>query len=76
MDDRARHLLKILIQRYIIEGHPVGSQSLVKFSKLDVSAATIRNVMSDLENMGLVTSPHASAGRVATTKGFRLFVDN
>ena len=76
MDDRSRHLLKILIQRYIIEGQPVGSQSLAKFSKLDVSAATIRNVMSELENMGLVTSPHTSAGRVPTTKGFRLFVDN
>jgi heat-inducible transcriptional repressor len=76
MDDRSRQLLKILVQRYIVEGQPVGSRSLAKFSQLDVSASTIRNVMSDLENMGLVTSPHTSAGRVPTTKGFRLFVDN
>ncbi len=76
MDDRSRQLLKVLIQRYIVEGQPVGSRSLAKSSQLDVSAATIRNVMSDLENMGLVTSPHTSAGRIPTTKGFRLFVDN
>ena len=76
MDNRYRKLLKTLIERYIVEGHPVGSRSLAKFSDLDISAATIRNVMADLEEMGLVESPHISAGRVPTIKGFRLFVDS
>ena len=62
MDNRSRQLLKTLIERYIIEGQPVGSRALSKFSGLDLSPATIRNVMSDLEEMGLVASPHTSAG--------------
>jgi heat-inducible transcriptional repressor len=73
--DRAQHLLRVLIQRYIIEGQPVGSRTLSKDSGLDLSPATIRNVMSDLEEMGLVSAPHTSAGRVPTAKGYRLFVD-
>ena len=73
--DRARHLLRVLIQRYISEGHPVGSRTLSKDSGLHLSPATIRNVMSDLEDMGLVSAPHTSAGRVPTPKGYRLFVD-
>ena len=73
--DRARHLLRALIQRYIRDGHPVGSRTLSKDSGLDLSPATIRNVMSDLEDMGLVSAPHTSAGRVPTPKGYRLFVD-
>jgi heat-inducible transcriptional repressor len=73
--DRAQHLLRVLIQRYIIEGQPVGSRTLSKDSGLDLSPATIRNVMSDLEGMGLVSAPHTSAGRVPTAKGYRLFVD-
>ncbi|CAM8647889.1 HrcA Transcriptional regulator of heat shock gene [Burkholderiales bacterium] len=76
MDNRARQLLKTLIERYIAEGQPVGSRALSKSSGLDLSPATIRNVMSDLEEMGLVASPHTSAGRIPTPKGYRLFVDS
>ncbi len=76
MDDRSRQLLKTLIERYIAEGQPVGSRSLSKFSGLDLSPATIRNVMADLEELGLVVSPHTSAGRIPTPKGYRLFVDS
>jgi heat-inducible transcriptional repressor len=75
MDKRARELLKTLIERYISEGQPVGSRTLSRFSGLDLSAATIRNVMADLEEMGFVTSPHTSAGRIPTPQGYRLFVD-
>ena len=73
MDDRARALLKALIERYIADGQPVGSRTLSKL--FDLSPATIRNVMSDLEELGLIHSPHTSAGRVPTTRGYRLFVD-
>ncbi len=73
--DRAQHLLRVLIQRYIREGQPVGSRTLSKDSGLDLSPATIRNVMSDLEELGLVSAPHTSAGRVPTAKGYRVFVD-
>lgn len=73
--DRGRHLLRALIQRYIRDGQPVGSRTLSKDSGLDLSPATIRNVMSDLEGMGLVSTPHTSAGRVPTPRGYRLFVD-
>lgn len=74
-NDRAQHLLRVLIQRFIKDGQPVGSRTLSKDSGLDLSPATIRNVMSDLEDMGLVCAPHTSAGRVPTPKGYRLFVD-
>jgi len=74
-NDRAQHLLRVLIQRYIRDGQPVGSRTLSKDSSLDLSPATIRNVMSDLEDMGMVSAPHTSAGRVPTPKGYRLFVD-
>ena len=73
--DRAQHLLRVLIQRYIAEGQPVGSRTLSRDSGLDLSPATIRNVMSDLEGLGLVSAPHTSAGRVPTAKGYRVFVD-
>lgn len=73
MDDRANALLKALIERYIAEGQPVGSRTLSKM--FDLSPATIRNVMADLEELGLIHSPHTSAGRVPTPKGYRLFVD-
>ena len=73
MDDRARALLKALIERYIDDGQPVGSRTLSKL--FDLSPATIRNVMADLEELGLIHSPHTSAGRVPTPKGYRLFVD-
>jgi heat-inducible transcriptional repressor len=76
MDDRARQLLKTLIERYIADGQPVGSRTLSKFSRLDLSPATIRNVMADLEELGLIASPHTSAGRVPTPLGYRLFVDS
>ena len=75
MDDRSKSLLKTLIEHYIADGQPVGSRALSKFSGLDLSAATIRNVMADLEDMGFVASPHTSAGRIPTPKGYRLFVD-
>ena len=75
LSDRAQSLLKILVERYIAEGQPVGSRALSRFSALELSPATIRNVMADLEEMGFVTSPHTSAGRVPTPKGYRLFVD-
>jgi heat-inducible transcriptional repressor len=76
LDARARLLLKTLIERYIADGQPVGSRSLSKISGLDISPATIRNVMSDLEDMGFVVSPHTSAGRIPTPRGYRLFVDS
>jgi len=75
LDDRAKLLLKTLVERYIAEGHPVGSRTLSRASGLDLSAATIRNVMADLEDLGLIASPHTSAGRVPTARGYRLFVD-
>lgn len=74
-NERARELLRALIQRYIRDGQPVGSRTLSKDSGLELSPATIRNVMSDLEEMGLVAAPHTSAGRIPTSKGYRLFVD-
>jgi len=75
LDERARLLLKALIERHIADGQPVGSRSLSRISGLDLSPATIRNVMSDLEEMGFLASPHTSAGRVPTPRGYRLFVD-
>ncbi|MBI1423033.1 MAG: heat-inducible transcriptional repressor HrcA [Gammaproteobacteria bacterium] len=74
--DRAQVLLKYLVERYIRDGQPVGSRTLAKDSGLDLSPATIRNVMADLEDMGLIRSPHTSAGRVPTAKGYRIFVDS
>src|SRR5690242_20843203 len=76
LDARARQLLRALIARYIAEGQPVGSRTLSRASGLDVSPATIRNIMSDLEELGLIASPHTSAGRVPTAQGLRLFVDS
>ena len=75
LNDRSHRLLKTLVERYIADGHPVGSKALSHYSGLDVSSATIRNVMADLENLGLITSPHTSAGRIPTAQGYRLFVD-
>jgi len=75
LDDRARTLLKTLIERYIADGQPVGSRTLSRHSGLELSAATIRNVMADLEELGLIASPHTSAGRIPTPRGYRLFVD-
>jgi heat-inducible transcriptional repressor len=75
LDNRAQTLLKALVERYIADGQPVGSRALSKISGLDLSPATIRNIMADLEEMGYVASPHTSAGRVPTPRGYRLFVD-
>ena len=75
LSERAQNLLKILVERYIADGQPVGSRSLSRFSSLELSPATIRNVMADLEEMGFVSSPHTSSGRVPTPKGYRFFID-
>jgi heat-inducible transcriptional repressor len=75
LDDRAKTLLKALVERYIADGQPVGSRTLSKASGLELSPATIRNVMADLEELGLIASPHTSAGRIPTARGYRLFVD-
>ena len=75
LNERAQRLLKVLVQSYITDGHPMGSRNLAKMSELDISPATVRNVMADLEDMGFVEAPHTSAGRIPTTKGYRLFVD-
>ncbi len=76
ISERAQHFLKVLIERYIRDGQPVGSRTLARDSGLDLSPATIRNVMADLEELGLVASPHTSAGRVPTPAGYRVFVDS
>jgi len=76
LNERAQALLKALIERYIEDGEPVGSRALARESGLDLSPATIRNVMADLEDMGLIMAPHTSAGRIPTDKGYRLFVDS
>ena len=75
LDARAEILLKTLIERYIAEGQPVGSRTLARQAGLELSPATVRNVMADLEDLGLVRSPHTSAGRVPTERGYRVFVD-
>lgn len=76
LDPRARQLLRTLISRYIRDGEPVGSQTLARHAGLDVSPATIRNILGDLEEIGLLSSPHTSAGRVPTAQGYRVFVDS
>ncbi len=75
LDERSETLLRLLISRFIDQGHPVGSRTLSHEPGLTLSAATIRNVMADLEEMGLIESPHASSGRVPTARGYRLFID-
>ncbi len=74
--ERAQYFLKVLIERYIRDGQPVGSRTLAKDAGMDLSPATIRNVMCDLEDLGLVASPHTSAGRIPTVTGFRMFIDS
>jgi len=75
LDERAQHLLRVLVARYIREGQPVGSRTLSRDAGIELSPATIRNVMADLEDLGFVASPHTSAGRIPTIKGYRFFVD-
>jgi len=76
LNDRAKHLLKVLIEGYISDGQPIGSSLLAQRSGLDLSSATIRNVMASLEEKGYIHAPHTSAGRVPTSQGYRLFVDS
>jgi heat-inducible transcriptional repressor len=75
LSDRAQHLLRALIERFIREGEPVGSRTLAREAGMELSPATVRNVMADLEEMGFVASPHTSAGRVPTVQGYRFFVN-
>ena len=76
LNERAQRLLKALVERHLLDGLPVGSRTLARDAGLDISPATIRNVMAELDHMGLVRSPHTSAGRIPTPKGYRLFVDS
>ena len=76
LDARSQILLKTLIERHIADGQPVGSRALSRYSGLELSPATVRNVMSDLEEMGFIASPHTSAGRIPTARGYRFFVDS
>lgn len=76
LDSRAENVLKNLVETYIQAGQPVGSRTLSKLPQLGFSSATVRNVMSDLEELGLITSPHTSAGRIPTSQGYRVFVDS
>src|SRR5690606_38328441 len=75
LDERAQTLLRVLVDKYIRDGQPVGSRTLSRDSGLDLSPATIRNIVADLEELGFVSSPHTSAGRIPTIKGHRFFVD-
>ncbi len=75
INERAQVMLRALINRYVLDGQPVGSRTLAREAGLELSPATIRNVMSDLEDLGFVSSPHTSAGRIPTVKGYRFFVD-
>src|SRR5688572_21106299 len=75
LSPRAENLLRTLVERYIAEGQPVGSRTLARASGMDLSPATIRNVLSDLEELGFVAAPHTSAGRIPTERGYRFFVD-
>ncbi|MDX1697491.1 MAG: heat-inducible transcriptional repressor HrcA [Thiohalobacterales bacterium] len=75
ISERAQQMLRVLIERYVVEGQPVGSRTLAREAGMKLSPATIRNVMSDLEELGFVSSPHTSAGRVPTVQGYRFFVD-
>lgn len=73
--ERAQILLKMLVERYIADGQPIGSRALARFSGLELSPASIRNIMADLEELGFIASPHTSAGRIPTPRGYRFFVD-
>jgi heat-inducible transcriptional repressor len=76
LNERSQHLLKTIVECYIRDGEPIGSRTLSRESQLDLSPATIRNVMADLEDLGLVFSPHTSAGRIPIVKGYRFFIDS
>jgi len=76
LDERKRRILQAIIQNYQETGEPVGSRTIAKYADLQLSPATIRNEMSDLEELGLIIQPHTSAGRIPTDKGYRLYVDH
>lgn len=76
LNERSQQLFKVLVEQYISDGQPVASKALSNDEKINLSPATVRNVMADLEDLGLIISPHTSAGRVPTPQGYRLFVDN
>ena len=75
LDERKRKILHAIIRNYLETGEPVGSRTISKYTDLNLSSATIRNEMSDLEEMGLIVQPHTSAGRIPSDKGYRLYVD-
>ncbi|HOZ23967.1 MAG TPA: heat-inducible transcriptional repressor HrcA, partial [Thermomonas sp.] len=75
-DPRARQLLRTLVARHVRDGEPVGSKTLARHAGLDVSPATIRNILATMEEAGLLVAPHSSAGRIPTAQGYRLFVDS
>src|SRR5690348_16234236 len=75
LSERAQQLLRVLVESYIRDGQPVGSRTLSREAGMNLSSATVRNVMADLEELGFVASPHTSAGRIPTDKGYRFFVD-
>lgn len=75
LDQRAQHILKILVERYIQEGSPIGSKTLAAEHAIGLSSATVRNILADLEALGYLSSPHTSAGRIPTEQGYRFFVD-
>ena len=75
LDERKRKILKAIIQTYLDTGEPVGSRTISKYTDLNLSSATIRNEMSDLEELGYILQPHTSAGRIPSDKGYRLYVD-
>lgn len=76
LDERKMKILKAIIQTYMETGEPVGSRTISKYTDLNLSSATIRNEMADLEEMGLIIQPYTSAGRIPSDKGYRLYVDN
>ena len=76
MEKRSQHLLKVLINQHIADGSPVGSKTLSNNSEIDLSPASIRNIMKNLEDEGFISSPHTSSGRIPTKKGYRYFVDS
>ena len=75
LDERKRKILKAIIQTYLETGEPVGSRTISKYTDLNLSSATIRNEMSDLEDLGYIVQPHTSAGRIPSDLGYRLYVD-
>ena len=76
LDERKTKILKAIIQTYLETGEPVGSRTISKYTDLNLSSATIRNEMSDLEELGYIVQPHTSAGRIPSDKGYRFYVDN